>query len=464
MVKVSPLEIYKLLPGKNCGACGIDTCMAFASALIERDKNVEDCTLFQEEKYKKKMVQLIELMTPPVKEVIIGTGDRAVAIGGEEVMYRHELTFFNQTALFIDVSDDLPADELAERIGKITKFHISRVGQDLYLNGIAIRSKSGDAARFGDAVLTAAENSDLPLILCSFDPEHIEIGAGIAFDKRPLIYAATKDNWEKMAEIAKTNNCPVVAYSPGDLQGLLDLVSNLTSRGVEDIVLDLGTYPMGEKFGEMISNMEIIRRLAIEKNVKSAGFPILSVPLVAWMTEEDPVAAGMAEAALAASLLLKYSDAMILHSYDMWEVLPILTLRQNIYTDPRVPIQVDSGIFPMGKPDENSPVLMTTNFALTYYTVASDLEASKVNAWLVVVNTEGLAVEPAMAGAKLTPSLVADTLKNSKAGEKVKHKKLIIPGMAARISGDVEDESGWEVMVGPLDSSRIPGYLEEKWK
>lgn len=462
MAKVSPMEIYRLLPGTNCKECGEVTCMAFASSLIERDKVVEDCKPLEEDKYREKREKLIEMMTPPVKEIVVGTGEKAFKIGGEEVMYRHELTFFNQTAFIVDVHDEMTAGEIAEKVSKASQFNIKRIGQELTLQGIAVRSKSDDQTKFSDAVSSVTEKTDLPMVICSLNPELLEVALEIAADRRPLIYAATEDNWNNVAELALRYKCPVVASSPGDVQGLIDITSNLMDRGIEDIVLDIGTYPVGEKFGEMFDNLASLRRLAIEEKVKEVGFPILGVPLVAWLVEKDPVKGGVAEATLAASQILRYCDALIVHSLEMWEVLPLLTLRQNVYTDPRVPISVDSGLYKIGSPDENSPVFMTTNFALTYYTVASDLEASNISCYLLVVDTEGLAVEPAMAGTKLTASVVKEALNSSDASSKVKHKSMIIPGMAARISGELEEETGWQVKVGPIDSSRIKAFLESE--
>ncbi len=463
MAKVSPLQIYRLLPGTNCRECGETTCMAFASALMERKKTFEDCTPLKEEKYAKQRGKLIEITTPPIKEILIGTGEKAVAIGGEEVMYRHELTYFNPTAFFLDVHDEMSEQELNERLERIRKFGITRIGQELTLDGIAVRSRSSNAAKFGGAVLNAVEKCDLPMVLCSFNPELLEVGLEIAAKKRPLIYAATKENWSEVARLALKHDCPVAASSPGDMQGLLDLGQNLLEQGIKDIVLDIGTYPKGEKFYEMMENLAMLRRLAIEDGVKVLGFPLLGVPSVFWMEEKDPVKAAVEEAALAAAQMLRFCDMLILHSLDTWALLPLLTLRQNIYTDPRVPISVQAGLNAIGKPDENSPVLLTSNFALTYYTVAGDLESSKVSCYVLVVDTEGLAVEVSMAGGKLTAEGIKHSLEMVKASEKVKHKKLIIPGRAARISGEIEDATGWEVMVGPIDSSKIGAYLEEKW-
>ncbi len=463
MPRVSPLEVYRNLPGTNCGECGEGTCMAFASALIERRKSYEDCKpLVAEPKYAEKLEKLIELVTPPVKEVVVGTGERACVLGGEEVMYRHELTFFNPTAVFIDVSDDMGEEELVKRAKAVEEFGMERMGQVLRLQGVAIRAKSGDDARFGEAVLAVAENTSLPYMLCSTQPEMIEVGVEVAPERRPLIYAATSENVEEMGELGARYSLPVVA-SDASPQRLLEIVSKLRSAGVEDIVLDPGTAPPGRGLGRCLERMAALRRLAIERGQRLAGYPIMGTPMVAWLDEEDEVRAAVKECIIASAQLLRHADLLVLHSLEMFSLLPLLTLRQNIYTDPRVPIQVDAKLYEIGKPDEKSPVLLTTNFALTYYTVASDIEAGKVNCYLLVVDTEGLAVEPAMAGAKLTGSVVKEAIDSSGVAKKVRHRKLIIPGMAARISGEIEDVTGWKVIVGPVDSSRIPAFIQEKW-
>jgi len=462
MARISPMDIYKLLPGENCKECGEATCMAFASTLIERKKKVDDCTLFEKDKYKAKKVALIELLSPQVKEITIGIGDRTVKIGGEEVMYRHELTYFNQTAIAMDIDDEISKDEIINRVKYADDFSFERVGQVLTLQAIAIRAKSGDESKFGDTVLTALENTDLPLILCSYNPKILEVGLEIALDKKPLVFAATKDNWRDVAGLVKKHSCPVVASSPGDIEGLMNLVRDLMDEGVEEIVLDIGTYFEGERFGEMLDNFTMIRRMGIENEIKELGFPTLSVPMTAWIGEKNDINGGFNEVVLGASQILRYSDISIIHSKDMWALLPQLTIRQNIYTDPRKPVEVDAGLYTFGTVDENSPVFMTTNFALTYYTVAGDIESAGLSGYLLVVNTKGLAVEPAMAGGKLVSSIVKDVVDSSKIEEKVKHRTLIIPGMAARIKGDIEDEIKWDVIVGPMDSSRIPAFLDKQ--
>jgi acetyl-CoA decarbonylase/synthase complex subunit gamma len=195
------------------------------------------------------------------------------------------------------------------------------------------------------------------------------------------------------------------------------------------------------------------------------GFPLLGVPMTAWL-DRNNVSEELAkwrEAYLAAMLMIRYADVLILHSVDGWSLLPLVILRQNIYTDPRRPVAVAEGLKIFGNPDQNSPVMFTANFALTYYTVASDLEKAKVNAYLLVVDTEGIAVDSAVAGRKLTAEKVAEALRKSGVETKVKHRKLIIPGKAAHLSREIEEQSGWQVLIGPKDSSDIPKFLQEKW-
>jgi acetyl-CoA decarbonylase/synthase complex subunit gamma len=243
------------------------------------------------------------------------------------------------------------------------------------------------------------------------------------------------------------------------------MVKTLLEYGVEDLVLDPGTF-CSEGLAETLNNFTMIRRSACKKGDELLGYPLIGVPMVAWM-ENAGVAEEIVkwrEAYIAAMLIVHFADVLIMHSVDGWTLLPNVILRQNIYTDPRKPVAVEPGLKVIGSPDENSPVMFTTNFALTYYTVASDIESAKVNAYLLVVDTEGIAVESAVAGRKLTADKVAESIKACGVENKVKHRKLIIPGKAARLSGEIEEASGWQVLVGPTDSSEIPKFLQEKWQ
>jgi acetyl-CoA decarbonylase/synthase, CODH/ACS complex subunit gamma len=465
MKELSPIDIYKLLPKTNCKECGQENCMAFATKIVNREVTIDQCPPLLKKENEKAYNQLKELLKPAVKEVVVGVGDTAKKLGGKLVMYRHEFTYTNPTAIAIDVTDEMPDAEVTERIKRTENFKFEYIGNTLKLDMIAVRSTSGDPEKFKAVVKKVVDSTQLPLILCTLDPNVLETGLMAAPKARPLLYAATTKNWKEMAELALMYNCPLVATAPNDLDTLVSLVKTLMAYGVQDLVLDPGTF-LNEGLADTLNNFTMLRRAACKGGEELAGFPLMGVPMVAWLNKGETVdeIVKWREAYLAGMLIVRYADVIVMHGNDGWALLPNTVLRQNIYTDPRKPVAVDPGLKVYGTPDENSPVFFTTNFALTFYTVASDLESSKLNAYLIVVDAEGSAVDSGVAGRKLTAEKVADALKASGVEGKVKHRKLIIPGKATRISGEIEELTGWKVQVGPRDSSEIPKYLTEKWQ
>lgn len=461
--QISPIDIYKLLPKTNCKKCGEENCMALATKLMNREISLEKCAPLFEEKNKEAYQKLWEILKPPVKEILVGVGKRATKIGGKLVMYRHELTYTNPTAIAIDVTDETDLAAFKKRIKEVEDFSFNYIGMSLKLDMVAIRSTSNDPKKFNVAVKSFSEASALPAILCSFNPEVVENGLMVIGKNRPLIYAATKDNWKDMANLALMYNCPLVVSAPNDLNLLKSLTRTLLEYGVKELVLDPGTFP-DEGLADTLNNFTMLRKDAIKENDELLGFPLLGVPLTVWLEHEGaPEVSVWNETWLASMLVTRFADILIMHSLDGWSQLPLTILRQNLYTDPRKPIAVEDGLKAFGTPNELSPLLFTTNFALTYFTVASDIEAGKVDCYLLVVDTEGIAVESAVAGRKLTAEKVAEALKKFGVEGKVKHRKLVIPGKAARLSGEIEEASGWKIIVGPMDSSGIPKFIKEEW-
>jgi acetyl-CoA decarbonylase/synthase complex subunit gamma len=463
--ELSPIDVYKLLPKTNCKECGEENCLAFATKLVNREVTLEKCKPLLAKMQEKAYKQLKEMLKPAIKEVTIGVGDKALKIGGKLVMYRHEFTYTNPTAIAIDVTDEMPDEMILDRVKRTEGFNFEYIGQTLRLNMVAVRSTSRDPDKFAATVKKVAENTALPLILCSLDPNVLEAGVMAIPKSRPLLYAATKDNWKEMAELALMYNCPLAVFAPNDLKTLLSLAKTLTEYGVENLALDPGTFS-SDGLGDTLNNFTMIRRAACEKGDELCGFPLIGVPMVAWTERGEAVdeIVKWREAYLASMLIVRFADIIIMHSADGWSLLPNVILRQNIYTDPRKPVAVESGLKAFGTPEEDSPVMFTTNFALTYFTVASDIESAKISAYVLVVDTEGTAVDSAVAGRKLTAEKIADAIKASGIESKVKHKKLIIPGKSARLSGEIEELSGWQVLVGPRDSSEIPKFLQDKWQ
>ncbi|MEM1606622.1 MAG: acetyl-CoA decarbonylase/synthase complex subunit gamma [Candidatus Bathyarchaeia archaeon] len=462
--ELSPLDVYMLLPRTNCGKCGEKNCMAFATKVVNREAPIEICTpLIEEERYRSEYAKLKEILAPAVKEVVIGVGENSVKVGGKLVMYRHEFTYYNPTPIAIDVTDEMPENELIERVKRVEGFTYNYIGRTLKLDIVAVRSTSNDPLKFKSAVEKVAKATSLPLILCTFNPDVMKAALEAVYGRRPLIYAATKDNWRQMADLALMYNCPLAVFSQGDLNLLSSLVKTLLEYGVEDLLLDPGTFPE-EGLSETIIRFTMIRRNACKGNDRLMGFPLIGVPMTVWLRKDAPKEVlQWKEAVLAAMLIARYADLLIMHSLEGWVLLPNIILRFNIYTDPRKPVSVEPGLRVFGNPDEYSPVMFTTNYALTYFTVESDIKSANIDCYLIVVDTGGISVESSVAGRILTAQTVADAIKKSGIEEKVKHRYLIIPGLAARLSGEIEELSGWRVLVGPRDSSGIPAFLKEKW-
>jgi len=461
--EISPIDVYRLLPRTNCRECGEPNCMAFATRVVNGELTIEECPPLAKEEYRTAHDDLATLMTPPVRTVVFGKGDRAIRIGGKYVLYRHEFTYHNPTPIAIDVSDDLPARDLANRIKAIAEFSYNYIGRTLTLDAIAIRSTRNDPAVFAATAQAVAARTDLPLILCSYSPAIIEAGLAKIGDRRPLVYAATKENWREMADLALTYNCPLVVSASDDIALLRSMTRTLAEYGVQDLVLDPGTF-IDPEIGPTLRNFTDIRHAVFRNHDDLLGYPLLGIPMTAWLSPEMSKKVVAWKEACAASLLItRYADLLIMHSLDGWVLLPQLIWRFNIYTDPRKPVSVDPGVREFGLPDKNSPVLITTNYALTYFTVESDIKSANITCYLVVVDTGGISVESAVAGRYLTPDLIANALKEYHVDKLVDHRHLILPGLAARLSGDTEEVSGWHVIVGPKDSSGIAPMIMDRW-
>ena len=458
MAKVTAMDVYKLLPQTNCEDCGEASCMAFATKLSDKEVDLSLCTELTDKQFE----ELDELLAPAVKEISIGTGEKTRVIGGDEVLYRYEESYYNETALAIDIPDDLDSVEFDEKVKIVENLEFERTGEVLTLDLIALRNKSGDANKFAECA-KKLKKAKYPVILVTFDPQAMEEALKVIGDERPLMYAATKDNIFQMCDLAIKYQCPLTVFSPRDMGGMKDLVFTLKSNGVEDIVLDPGTLTQ-EGIGDTLDNFIMSRRLAVEDKDEDFRYPLLGIPpLVRLNKESDEIEKRVMEATVASTLINKYADILILKRTDIWELIPVLTLRQSIYTDPRKPQAVDAGIYEFGDVDENSAVVITTNFSLTYYTVEGDLKSADATCYLLVLDTVGKAVDVAIAGGQFDGKAVADLVKDSGIENKIKNKKMIIPGLAAPISGEIEDETGWDVMVGPRDSSALAEFIDDKY-
>jgi len=442
------IQIYKLLPQTNCGECGVPTCLAFAMSLAAGKAELAACPYVTEEA----KAELADAAAPPIRAVEIGTGERKLKIGAETVLFRHEKTFLNPPGIAVLVTDEMGDDEVAGRLERFKTLEYERVGLTLRADLIAVKSLSGDGGKF-EALATKVKNeTDAGIILMTEDPSVMEAGLKACADRKPLIYAATSQNADSMAGLAEEYGCPLAVKGDG-LDEVSELTTKLTEGGLKDVVIDSGARGIRKAFEDQI----FIRRGALLKKYKPLGFPTIALPCE--MTDDL-----MQETLIASMFVAKYGAIIVLSDLQGDSLFPLLLARMNIYTDPQRPMATSPGIYEIGGPNEDSPVLVTSNFSLTYFIVSGEIETSRVPAWLVIVDTEGLSVLTAWAAGKFVGDIVGMSIKKCGIMDKVRHKKVVIPGYAAAISGDLEEELGdWEVLVGPRESAHIPAYLKE-WK
>jgi acetyl-CoA decarbonylase/synthase complex subunit gamma len=431
------IQIYKMLPKTNCKECGFPTCLAFAMKLAAKQVELSDCPYVSEES----KAALAESSAPPIHLVALKSNGYEVKSGNETVLFRHEKTFYNMPGLFIKVTDDMDADAVKATVAPADAFETNYVGIDLTLDGFAVESVSGDPAAFAAAVEAVRGVSERPLVLVAEDPDVMQAGLEKLDGEQPLLYAATAENWERMAALAKEAKAALVVRA-GTLNDLADLTAKIKAAGVENLVLS----PADGNLNASLSYNTEIRRLAL-KNFRDLGYPTIAFP-------KNTVEAGQA--------ITKYAGFIVIDHFAPELAYPLLVLRQNIYTDPQKPIQVQPDIYEINDPKPEDPVLVTTNFSITYFSVANEVESSGIPAWLLVVDAEGMSVLTAWAAGKFDAERIAKAVKGLNLADKVTKKQIVLPGHVAVLSGELEEElPNWDVRVGPREAVDLPKFMKE---
>lgn len=428
------LEIYKQLPKKNCGECGTPTCLAFAMALASGKGSLDTCPYVTDAARE----ALDSASAPPIKAIKFGDGS---ILGDETVLFRHDKTFYHPTTLLIQVVDTLSEEEIQAKLQEINELEFDRVGLHYSIDGVAIIEESGNSECFAKVVNQVANLTEHSLLLLSENVDCLKAALPAIASRKPLIGSATAANYADVVNLAKDHNVPVILKAEG-LDALNDLVENAQKLGYKEFVLDPGS----RSTSQTLANLTHLRRLAIKKKFRAFGYPV-----IAFTSKNEP----LAEIAEASVYVSKYASAVVLKASKKAEILPLMTLRQNLYTDPQKPIQVEPTLHSVGDVNENSPVYITTNFSLTYYSVEGEVEASKIPSYILPIDTDGTSVLTAYAAGKFEPEKIADALAACGVTEKVNHRNLIIPGYVAVISGKLQEKSGWKVVVGPRESSGI---------
>ena len=440
------IEIFKLLAKTNCKECGFPTCLAFAMALASGKAELDACPYVSDEVREK----LAEASAPPIRPVKIAMKDAVKTVGGETVMFRHEKTFFNPTIIAGLLTTAMSDAEVDGKIATFNKLQFERVGINLRPEMLVVKEVNGDAGRFAALAKKVADQSDAAILLCSEKPEAVKGAAEAVKDRKPVLGVATPDNADAMGTLAKEMGLPLIAKAAG-YDALADLATKLTGMGLKDLIIDTGSRTLKQAFQDQV----VLRRAALVPKFRPFGFPTITCPCE--MTD-DP----LKEVLYAAVFIAKYGGIVVLSDLQPHTVFPLLLERLNIYTDPQRPMIISPGIYEINNPAPDSIVAVTTNFALTYFIVSGEFEGSKVPTWLLIQDTEGLSVMTSWAAGKFSGESVAAHVKKCGIADKVKTRTIIIPGYAAGISGDLEEElPDWKVHIGPREASHIPAFLKK---
>lgn len=441
------IQIFKLLPKTNCGECGVPTCLAFAMNLASGKAELAKCPYVSDDAKEK----LSSESAPPIRPLTIGAGEYAVKVGGETVLFRHEKTFLNPPGLAALVRTDEDAASVEGKMARFKACQYDRVGLRLRAEMFAVKDASGDVDKFVSLAGKVSEGTGAALILMSENVDALKAAASSLKDKKPLLYAATAQNADVLGAVAKEADCPLAVKGDGSIDSVIALTEKLTAMGLKDLVIDTGSRELKKAFQEQIQ----IRRAALKDKFRPLGFP--TIVMASEMGGGDL----MEESLVAAMFIAKYGSVVVLSDFQPESLFPLYLERLNIYTDPQRPMTAGQGIYPINNPDENSPVLVTCNFSLTYFIVSGEIESSRVPAWLCVQDTEGLSVMTAWAAGKFSGETVGSFINKCGIKDKVKHQQLVIPGYSAGISGELEEElPGWKVTVGPREASQIPKFLK----
>jgi acetyl-CoA decarbonylase/synthase complex subunit gamma len=441
-------DILKKLPKTNCKECGFPTCFAFAMKIATGGAKLEDCPHLSPQS----KAELEAELSPPIKMVNIGTGANALSIGEEEVMFRHEKSFFHGPGMAILISDKEAEADIDKKLKKISGFDFERIGVKLKVNLLALSYDSGDKAKY-EALVRKAMEVDRGLVLICCDSAVLSSAAAISAAKKPLAYPIGKENLNEAIPWLKELKVPAGVYGKG-VEEVIEVASALRDAGIEEMVLDSAPKNMLEG----IRDNTLIRRSALKKGFRPLGYPTIMFPCFMYKDK-------IKEALAASAFIAKYAGIVVLSEPDEHLLLPLLVHRFNVYSDPRTPMTVEEKVYEVGNPDDSAPLLITTNYALDFFIVSGAIEEAGLPAYLCIKNTEGLGVLASWTSGKFNGEAIAEFFKKYGVENKVKHRKLIIPGVAKKLKDELEEDlPGWEIILGPNEASDIPKFLSEEWK
>ena len=443
---LSGIQIFKMTPKKNCKECGCPTCMAFSMKVAQGAMDISQCPHMSEDA----LAQLSEATAPPMKTIKIGAGENEFSLGGETVLFRHEKTYVSKTRYAVSLCSCMDDAAIDAKLAEIPKVDYERIGERMFAELVYVNyAADTDKDRYVEIVKKAAALNRTLILGCK-DVELAKAALEVCKEAKPVLNGADASNYAEMSAVA-TEAGVVLGVTGKDLNELYDTVTALEKAGNKNLILDVGTASIKEAYGNAVQ----IRRAAVKDQDRTFGYPTLVN--VAALAHGDRVM----QQALLSCFTMKYGSIVVVETLDYAEALPLFGLRQNVFTDPQKPMKVEPGIYALNGADENSLCLTTVDFALTYFVVSGELERSGVPCNLIISDAGGLSVLTAWAAGKLSSTSVAKYIQEN-VEDKVKCRKLVIPGKVAVLKGDLEAKlPGWEIIVAPLEAVQLVKFLKD---
>ena len=436
------LDIFKMSPKKNCKECGSPTCMAFCMKVAQGAVEIDKCPYFSEEA----KAMLNEQTAPAMKTISVGEHK----LGGETVLFRHEKTLVSKNLYAVSVCTCMDAATVDAKLADAAKVDYERIGERMYVEFIQVSNCQNDPAVYAELVKKAAATGR-SLILECWDVECAKAALEVC-GKDVILDGATPANWEAMNELATAKGVVLGVWAE-NISDLYDTVKNLEAKGNKNLVLDV----TGKTAKETLANAVLVRRTAITDGDRTMGYP--SIVNLAKIAKDDD----RLQTAYASMFTEKYASIIVMSGMSYAQALPLYGLRQNIYTDPQKPMKVEAKLYPLNGADENAPVALTVDFALTYFLVSGEMERSNAPVNLVISDASGMSVLTAWAAGKFSSSTIKKTFDELDLENKIKNRTLIIPGKVAVMKGEIQEKlPGWNVVVGPLEAVQLPKYLKDK--
>lgn len=444
------MQIYKILPKKNCKECGVPTCLAFAMKVAQGKIEAGKCPYLSDDAKS----QLSDATAPPMRTVKFGAGDKEYKLGGETVLFRHEKTFVSKPRFAVMFSDKDDESKVDVKIDHINKVDYNRINEQMFVEVAAVKYESGNADKYLDLLKKVINKCEkcVPMLIVE-DADVAEKALALCADKGPILFGANDQNYEQMVKIAKDKKL-LLGVKSNNIESLYELVQKIQNLGYKELLLDSGSRKLKDVFADTVN----IRRTALLSQDRTFGYPSV---VYANEISKDP----MKQLAAASLFVAKYGSIIVLDDMDYYSALPLYSMRQNIFTDPQRPMRMEPGLYKIGNADENSPLFCTVDFALTYFLVSGEIERSKVPCWLLISDAGGYSVLTSWAAGKFSGKSIAKAVKDFDVENKLKTRKIVIPGKVAVLKPDVEDElPGWEAIVGTEEAALIPKFMKETLK